>query len=211
MEPRRCGVHGLVLGEDGRCVICRRGDPEVSPAKTSSDWPIVAMLALFSVLVIGTGGYWITKKITSLVRQAPPAGTPVVAAERPEPQEEDLAKYPASRFTAETPSDAVAMATATDEPLTEQQLAVLRKKVPISMYMKRPCALCDQARGFLNSRGIPVKEVDIDASGTDKVLLESLNPAGTVPTFEIGGKVLVGYEPNALLAAIDKAATRKKR
>ncbi|MBK8942754.1 MAG: hypothetical protein IPM79_35450 [Polyangiaceae bacterium] len=63
----------------------------------------------------------------------------------------------------------------------------------------------------MKSRGIPLKEVDVDASATDKVLLESINAAGSVPTFDVAGKVLVGYEPNVLLSAIDKAATRKKR
>jgi glutaredoxin len=212
MEPRRCGVHGLVIGEDGRCVICRRGDPELGPAKTSSDWPIVAMLALFGVLVVGSGGYWITKRIAALVQTQPaPEGKPVPAVDTNQAAEEELAKYPAPKFTAERQGDAVPVAAATDEPLSEQELAALRKKVPITMYMKPRCSLCDQARGLLKSRGIPLKEVDVDASATDKVLLESINAAGSVPTFDVAGKVLVGYEPNVLLSAIDKAATRKKR
>ncbi|NUP07251.1 MAG: hypothetical protein HOW73_14450 [Polyangiaceae bacterium] len=214
MEPRRCGVHGLVLGVDGRCVICRRGDPETAPAKTSSDWPIVAMLAFVGLLLAGSGAYWVGRKLTADQQPAaqqeapPPAPTEEAAPAPPPERQRDPFKGDDHPAFVETPPVEVP---ASAEQLTEEELAKLRKRVVVTMYMRNPCQLCDRARTFLKTRDLTVKELDIDASGTDKVLLESINPAGTVPTFDIDGKVLVGYDTNALVDAIDKAAVARSK
>jgi hypothetical protein len=49
----------------------------------------------------------------------------------------------------------------------------------------------------------------VGASETDLVLLKSLNPTGSVPTFDIAGQVQVGYDRDALAAAVEAEAKKK--
>lgn len=216
MEPRRCGTHGLVLGADGRCIICRRGDPDQPAAKTSSDWPIVLGLVFLGVLFVGSGAYWLTRKIASLsaspeVAAPPTAQTadPPVVVKKPETYVPPSDPFATQQPIGETPLPI----TTTKSPAEEAaELDQRKKRVKVTMFMRKPCSLCDQARGFLASREYSLKEVDVDASETDKVLLESVNSAGTVPTFDVEGKILVGYDPNVLESTITKAAkSRDKR
>jgi glutaredoxin len=77
------------------------------------------------------------------------------------------------------------------------------------MYARPNCGLCDSARTFLSSRRYKLQELDVEASPTDKVVLHSLNPAGTMPTFVVDGKTIVGYDKRVLDDAIAAAASRK--
>ncbi|HVU01667.1 MAG TPA: hypothetical protein VHE30_07945 [Polyangiaceae bacterium] len=36
-----------------------------------------------------------------------------------------------------------------------------------------------------------------------------LNPRGSVPTFDVGGQALIGFDPRALAAALESAAARR--
>jgi len=217
MEPRRCGVHGLVVNADGRCVICRRGDPAQAPKKTSGDWPIVLMLGFVGILLAGTGAFWVARAISNSMATRPPP--PVIVAPEPSATTQPVANRDpfANERRASFPDDpsVASQPASTGGPveMTQERLEQLMKRVKVTMYVRRqPCNLCDQARGFLTSREIPVNEVDIDASPTDKVVFESKNPAGTIPTFDVDGKILVGYDVNVLNTAIEKAAiVRGKR
>lgn len=213
MEPRRCGVHGLVVGDDGRCVICRRGEAEAAAPKTSSEWPIVVTLAVVAVLIVGTGGFWITRKIQEVSR-APAIPTEVTLPPEPEPTVVEpkatpnpFAGEPKPWDTVNTP---VASAPPTADDLTPDQLEALKRKVKVTMYMTKKCGLCTSARTFMKSGNYPLIERDIEASETDKIELASINPEATVPTFDVEGVVLVGYDVNALDRAIENAALKKK-
>ncbi len=212
MEPRRCGVHGLVVGADGRCVICRRGEPELAAPKTSGELPIVLGLVFAAVLATVSGAYWLTKKITARVNK------PAVLAESqpapPEPSEEPVEPVKKATPFPKTPGEvatASPVSTSAAEPPSPEQLEAYKRRVKVTMYMKKACQLCDYARGFLQSREYSLRELDVEASPTDMALLESANPQKTVPTFDVDGRVLVGYEVNALNAAIEKAARKRMK
>ncbi|MBL9021098.1 MAG: hypothetical protein JNL21_02810 [Myxococcales bacterium] len=211
MEARRCATHGLVLGDDGRCVICRRGETPTT-ATTSSDLPVVIVVVVMGVLTIAGLGYAATKRLSGLVSSkeepvAPigpadgPATADVVApAPTPTPRRQD--DFP-SISTSKPTADAQA-----SEP-TEEEIEAAKRTVPVTMYARSNCSLCDSARTFLKSRRYSLKELDVEASATDKVELLALNPAGTMPTFVIDGKTLVGYDRTVLNEAIEKAAEKR--
>lgn len=210
MEPRRCGVHGLVVNADGRCVICRRGDPAQAPSKTSGDWPIVLTVGVVGVLAAGSGAFLVARAISRVEAPPPPpppglivapqASVPPPRGPEPDPFANDRRPYLEEPAVPPQP-----VSTGLPE-MTQERLEQLKRRVKVTMYMTPRCTLCTQARGFLQSRRIPVTEVDIEASPTDKVVLESKNPAGSVPTFEIDDKLLIGYDVNVLDTAIETAA-----
>jgi len=204
MEPHRCGVHGLVVGADGRCVVCRRGDPELGTPKTSREWPLVIALSFFAALIVFSGGYWLTRKLASM-SQPPPALTATLPIETSEPVPEAVV---APRFATAVPRAPGEAPRPPDRPaeMTPEELETLKRGVKVTMYSTGPCTLCNTARTFLKNRKYKLTELDIDASPTDKVLLEAVNPAASVPTFDIAGKVLIGYDRQSLDRAIEDAA-----
>ena len=213
MEPRRCGVHGLVVGADDRCVVCRRGDPVVGAATRSQEWPLVIALSFFAALLVFSGGYWLTRKLATM--NAPPQLPTAVALPPPtaEPEPESPIATPIRRADPSRPQPGDEAQRPPDRPkeLTVDELERLKRGVKITMYMTGPCTLCSTARTFLKNKRYRLTELDIDASPTDKVLLESVNPAGTVPTFDVEGKVLIGYDRQSLDKAIEDVARARAK
>ena len=213
MEPRRCGVHGLVVGADDRCVVCRRGDPVVGVATKSQEWPLVIALSFFAALLVFSGGYWLTRKLATM--NAPPKLPTAVALPPPtaEPEPESPNATPIRRADPARPQPGDEAQRPPDRPkeLTVDELEQLKRGVKVTMYMTGPCTLCSTARTFLKTKRYRLTELDIDASPTDKVLLESVNPAGTVPTFDVEGKVLIGYDRQSLDKAIEDVARARAK
>lgn len=213
MEARRCATHGLVLGEDGRCVICRRGETPTT-AKTSSDLPVVIIVVVMAVLTIGGLGYAATKRLSGLVSSKDPPVEPVgPPADSTGPEVVAPAPTPTPRRRDDFPSISTGEPTATEEAAepTPEEMEAAKRTVPITMYARSNCSLCDSARTFLKTRRYSLKELDVEASATDKVVLESLNPAGTMPTFVVDGRTIVGYDRTVLDEAIAKAATKRMK
>ncbi|MFO0549188.1 MAG: glutaredoxin domain-containing protein [Polyangiaceae bacterium] len=212
MEARRCGTHGLVVGADGKCVICKRGELDVPPPKTSSELPIVLMLLVIGALLIGGVAYALGRRIQDMQSQrVPPPEAPTAveseAVEAPPPKN----PFEGQKTRAELPDEPVVSVTPTATELTDEELDKLKRRVPITMFVGNDCGLCQTARLYLKSKNYNVRELNIDASETDKVLLQSVNAAGTVPTFDVDGRILVGYEKSALESALEDMATKKRR
>ncbi|NUO50035.1 MAG: hypothetical protein HOV80_14360 [Polyangiaceae bacterium] len=213
MEARRCATHGLVVDENGRCVICKRGEV-ATQAKTSSDLPVVILLVVMAVLTVGALGYWATRKISGLVatsEHSGPPSEPTPTADATDTAAAEPVTPPKPRRSDDFPSISTSEPTATveAEDLPKEEVERLKRGVKVTMYARSNCSLCDQARTFLRSRRYSLSELDVEASPTDKVVLESLNPAGTMPTFVIDGKTIIGYDRTAIDEAIEKAAMRK--
>jgi glutaredoxin len=214
MEARQCTEHGLVSGADGRCVICRRGEtPEVP--QTSGDLPVVGMVIGVGILLAAGVGVTLLRSpsdddvVATSTREtvrneegaaptAEPPPTGRAGATHSRPKRSDLSE--------ELPTSPSASASPTTEEPSPDEIRALRRKVPITMYVRRDCSLCDRARLWIRQQGMPLTELDIDASPTDKVLLQAVNPALSVPTFELGGKVLIGYERSVLEETVDQIA-----
>jgi glutaredoxin len=81
-----------------------------------------------------------------------------------------------------------------------------RRPVPVTvkMYAAKWCGVCTQARSWLNEQKIAFAEHDIDLDPGAKETLRRLNPSGGIPTFEIGDRVVVGFNPRSLEQAIGR-------
>jgi len=211
MEPRRCGIHGLVVGDDNRCVICRRGE-EVVEAKTSSDWPIVVFVVVLGALLLGGMGLFLWERIQRLEATPVPAVTEVVIAEEPPAQPTAAREPPPTRRRPQpepTESAPPPLAASAQEEAEKARLEAAMKSIQIVMYRRERCSQCDRAKLQMQKNGWRLRELDVGSSETDLVLLKSLNPTASVPTFDVAGQVLVGYDRDALAAAVEAEAKKK--
>jgi glutaredoxin len=79
-------------------------------------------------------------------------------------------------------------------------------QVEVTMYAAPWCTVCDRARGFLRERGVSLVEYNVDADARALKRLGKLAPAGALPTFQIAGETLIGFDPNRLDRHIDEVA-----
>jgi glutaredoxin len=82
---------------------------------------------------------------------------------------------------------------------------VAMKNFPVTLYTSPDCGSpCDNARGSLQKRGIPFKEVSVtDQKGFD--LIKSLAGKVQVPVLQVGSRVESGFEATAWKSALDDA------
>jgi glutaredoxin len=90
--------------------------------------------------------------------------------------------------------------------LEAQELANLRERVDVIVYYTSWCPACRSLRGYLAQRGIRSTEYDIENDSAAKARQRALNPRGTIPTLDIEGQVLIGFDPKRIEAALDRAA-----
>jgi glutaredoxin len=62
----------------------------------------------------------------------------------------------------------------------------------------------------MDREGIAYHEIDVDQQRDAISALSTLNPQRTLPTFDVDGQVLVGFDQVALTSAIDGAARRHR-
>ena len=77
----------------------------------------------------------------------------------------------------------------------------------ILIYTLSTCSHCNQTKDYLDERQIPYDTVHVDfLSGDDRTrameALRKLNPEITFPTIVIGEKIIVGFRPEAIEAAL---------
>lgn len=67
------------------------------------------------------------------------------------------------------------------------------KNFPVTLYVAPKCGSCDTARAYLQKRGVPFSEKNVE--GDRKLQDELIKMAGglSVPTILIGSKVMRGY------------------
>lgn len=202
-----------MVNADGRCVICRRGDPEVGAPKTSSELPLVIIFVVFAVLVSGSGAYWLSKRLTGSkatveVPSPPAAQAPTASVQYREPE---LVRPlgPVGNPSPALSSEIILKPTPTTTAMSQEEIERRKKRVPVTMFIRPQCNLCDQAKVFMQARGYSLRVLDVSTSPTDEVELQSINPAGTVPTFNVDDKTLIGYDPNVLDETIEKQALKR--
>jgi glutaredoxin 3 len=81
--------------------------------------------------------------------------------------------------------------------------------VDVVVYTTSWCPACKQAKSWMNARGMAYDERDVEASVAYSRELHSLNPRGSIPTFDVEGQVLVGFSDCALVRAMEQAARRR--
>ena len=214
-----CREHNLVVGSDGKCVICRRpsGAILVYGDEPESVFSRVLTLALLGCIALG---------LTQLVKlwAAPQdqgarfvlvgdgkdhSRGPVIASDAvPVAAPADAGK------PVDDALDQVTAQAAADAPThlkRERERTKLREalaKVKVTMYATSWCYVCDRANDMLAGREVPVQILDIEADDAARRRLLRLNPSGTVPTFQVEGQTIVGFDPWILQEAVDEAAGR---
>lgn len=124
-------------------------------------------------------------------------------AERQRPTLDDVTLVPTDAF--EPPALAPAIP---DAPMT---LATASQSISIEMYTATWCAACQAAHRWMDQEHIAYHEIDVDRHSDAIAQLSVLNPRRTLPTFDVEGQVLVGFDQVALTSAIDGAARRHPR
>ena len=85
------------------------------------------------------------------------------------------------------------------------EVARLQKDFPVTLYTSPNCKDgCDFARGALNKRGVPFKEVQVWNPETNEELKQA-SGAVEVPTLLVGRSVQRGFEQGAFDALLDSA------
>lgn len=71
----------------------------------------------------------------------------------------------------------------------------------VVMYATEWCGYCKQTRRFLDSKGIPYKEYDIEKSDEGRKAYEALGGRG-IPLIDVNGTIIRGFSEEAILAAL---------
>lgn len=219
MEPGRCSIHGLILAEDGKCVICRRGMSAGSdePRKTISD-PMWAVI-IGGVVLIGAGAWFVyadplatkPRTATTTPEFKPQTAAAPVEFETPAPRRTtvfvSLDPPPAaSSASVDAPGDLVAPEVAGDAELQAEM-----RRVRIVMYSSGTDPFCQQVRTFLKKHRYAFTDYDIDKSETDRIEMKALDPSGTLPTLSVEGNVLVGFDRQEFESTVRRVAEAKLR
>lgn len=104
------------------------------------------------------------------------------------------------------PSTGVVRGAGERAPSAPESLAAASETVSIEMYSAAWCSACSRAKAWMREQGISYHEVDVDQRSGAMAQLQMLNPRRTLPTFDVQGQVLVGFEPDRLATAIRGAA-----
>ncbi len=98
-----------------------------------------------------------------------------------------------------------------EHPSEPSNLAAASHLVSIEMYSAAWCAACGRAKEWMRGQGITYHEVDVDRRAGALAQLQMLNPRSSLPTFDVDGHIIVGFEETRLRNAIDDAVRRVGR
>ncbi|WP_095144880.1 glutaredoxin domain-containing protein [Pseudomonas sp. Irchel s3b6] len=79
--------------------------------------------------------------------------------------------------------------------------AQIQANARVTLYATEWCGYCKLIRRFLDQKGIPYKEFDIEKDADARKAYEALGGRG-IPIIDVNGTLIRGYDPNAILAAL---------
>jgi len=129
---------------------------------------------------------------------AAPASASAGTTPRPEPSATATAEPSAKRKRVRT----------VGKKIIDPRLIEARKSVRVQMYSAPWCFICDRARTFLEAREVDLVDYNVDVDEQADRKLAQLNPNGSIPTFVVDGKTIVGFHPWGLEDAIDLVAQK---
>ena len=79
--------------------------------------------------------------------------------------------------------------------------AQTQSRARVTLYATDWCGYCKLTRRFLDQKGIPYQEFDIEKNADARKAYEALGGRG-IPLLDVNGALIRGYEPDAILAAL---------
>jgi mycoredoxin len=76
-----------------------------------------------------------------------------------------------------------------------------RAQANVVLYGTDWCGYCKQTKRFLDSKGIPFKEFDIEKDAQARKAYEALGGRG-IPLIDVNGTLIRGFDPGEILAAL---------
>ena len=76
-----------------------------------------------------------------------------------------------------------------------------RAKARVVLYATEWCGYCKATRRFLDQKGIPFTEFDIEKDATARQAYEALGGRG-IPILDVNGTLIRDFKPEAILAAL---------
>ena len=76
-----------------------------------------------------------------------------------------------------------------------------RAQARVVLYATDWCGYCKQTRRFLDSKGIPFREFDIEKDAEARKAYEALGGRG-IPLIDVNGTLIRGFDPDEILAAL---------
>ena len=76
-----------------------------------------------------------------------------------------------------------------------------RAQANVVLYATDWCGYCKQTKRFLDSKGIPFKEFDIEKDAQARKAYEALGGRG-IPLIDVNGTLIRGFDPDEILAAL---------
>lgn len=177
--------------------------------RPSATWLVVPLAALVTSGVLGLALFGepddeASRALTGGPLLARPMHEVLPRGEVPPPVAAGTAAIAPSAPSAPPPAP---LPTAADvAPIT---LASASRMVPIEIYTASWCRACATAERWMNDNDIAYSEIDVDRHPGAREQLIALNPRRTLPTFDVAGDVLIGFDPSRLGAAIEGAARRR--
>ena len=79
--------------------------------------------------------------------------------------------------------------------------AQVQAHAKVVLYATDWCGYCKQSRRFLDSKGIPYTEFDIEKDAAGRKAYEALGGRG-IPLIDVNGTLIRGFSEEAILAAL---------
>ncbi|MDD0971807.1 MULTISPECIES: glutaredoxin family protein [Pseudomonas] len=77
----------------------------------------------------------------------------------------------------------------------------VRANARVVLYATDWCGYCKQTKRFLDQKGIPFKEFDIEKDAEARKAYEALGGRG-IPLIDVNGTLIRGFDPDEILAAL---------
>ncbi|MCX2542412.1 MULTISPECIES: glutaredoxin family protein [Pseudomonas] len=77
----------------------------------------------------------------------------------------------------------------------------VRANAKVVLYTTDWCGYCKQTKRFLDQKGIPFKEFDIEKDAEARKAYEALGGRG-IPLIDVNGTLIRGFDPDDILAAL---------
>ena len=81
----------------------------------------------------------------------------------------------------------------------------------VQIYTTSTCPWCKKVKEFLKQKKIPYKELDVsDNLKAREALIKKSGQMG-VPVLDIDGKIIVGYDPDAIMQVLSRSVATSSK